>query len=56
MTSKQFADYIRKKTKTNSSTFTDADILLYANIIKDDIAKEVNKANEDYFGIRMFVI
>jgi len=53
MTSKQFADYIRKKTKTNSSTFTDADILLYANIIKDDIAKEVNKANEDYFGIRI---
>lgn len=53
MTSKQFADYIRKKTKTNSTTFPDSEILLYANIIKDDIAKEVNKANEDYFGIRI---
>lgn len=53
MTQAQFAEYIRKKTKTNSTTLPDAEILLYANIIKDDLAKEVNKANEDYFGIRI---
>lgn len=53
MTYKQFADYIRLKTKTNSTTFPDADIVLYANIVKDDIAKEVNKVNEDYFGIEI---
>lgn len=53
MTPVQFAAYIRLKTKTNSTTFPDADILTYANIIKDDIAKEVTKANEDYFGIEL---
>jgi len=46
-----FAKYIRLKTKTNSTTFPDADIVTYANIIKDDIAKEITKANEDYFGM-----
>lgn len=51
MTPAQFATYIRLKTRTNSTTFTDADILAYANIIKDDIAKEITKVNEDYFGI-----
>lgn len=53
MTSAQFAQYIRLKTRTNSSTFTDADIILYANVIKNDIAKEVKKANEDIFGMEV---
>ena len=53
MTPKQFAQYIRLKTRTNATTFPDADILLYANIHKDDLAKEVKKANEDYFGIEV---
>ena len=53
MTPAKFADYIRKRTKTNSTTFPDADLLLYANIIKDDLAKEITKANEDYFGIEI---
>lgn len=51
MTPAQFASYIRLKTRTNSTTFPDADILVYANIVKDEIAKEIIKANEDYFGI-----
>jgi hypothetical protein len=50
----QFASYIRYKTKTNSTTFTDAQIILLANIIKDDMAKEITKANEDYFGMEFF--
>lgn len=53
MTPAKFAAYIRLKTKTNTTTFSDADILTYANIIKDDLAKEVIKANEDYFGIEI---
>lgn len=53
MTPAKFASYIRYKTKTNSTTFPDADILVLANIVKDDIAKEVTKANEDYFGIEL---
>lgn len=53
MTPKQFAKYIRIKTKTNTYTFPDDEILLLANIIKNDIAKEITKVNEDYFGMEM---
>ncbi len=53
MTPAKFASYIRLKTNTNSTTLPDATILVYANIIKDDIAKEITKANEDYFGIKL---
>jgi hypothetical protein len=53
MTQAQFAAYIRNKTRTDATTFTDAEILSYANVIKDDIAKEVSRVNEDYFGIEV---
>lgn len=53
MTAQQFASYVRLKTKTNATTFIDVDILIYANIIKDDICKEISKADEDYFGIEI---
>lgn len=53
MTYEQFAQYIRFKTRTNSSTFSDANIILLANIIKNDIAKEIKKANEDIFGMEV---
>ncbi len=53
MTPVQFAKYIRLRTKTNSTTFSDTDILTYANIIKDDIAKEITRSDEDYFGIEL---
>ena len=49
MTYKEFADYIRKRTKTNSTTFTDADILLSANIHKNTLAMRIMKVQEDYF-------
>lgn len=52
MTPAQFASYIRYKTKTNATTLPDADLLILANIVKDDIAKEAIKANEDYFGMK----
>lgn len=53
MTPKQFADYIRLKTRTDATTLPDSELLIYANIIKDEIAKEVTKADEDYFGIEL---
>lgn len=44
---------VRYYTKTNSTTFSDADILVLANIFKDDIAGLVSKeVGEDYFGLR----
>jgi hypothetical protein len=53
MTFSQFATLVRKYTKSNATTFTDADILVYANIFKDDIAAQVAKdVGEDYFGLR----
>jgi len=51
MTPIQLASYVRLKTKTNTTTFTDADIIVLANIYIDDFAKEILKVNEDYFGM-----
>lgn len=48
-----FAAYIRKHTKTNASTYTDAEIIVDANVIKDELAKEIIKVNEDYFGMTL---
>jgi hypothetical protein len=49
----EFAKLVRYYTKTNSTTFTDADILTLANIFKDDIAGAIGKeVGEDYFGLR----
>ena len=53
MTSTEFAAYVRQKTKTNSTTFTDAEILALTVPAQDDIAKEVIKANEDFFGLEV---
>jgi len=49
----KFAILVRYYTKTNSTTFTDADVLILANIFKDDIAGLIGKeVGEDYFGLR----
>jgi len=53
MTPVKFATLVRYYTKTNSTTFPDADILVLANIFKDDIAGLISKeVGEDYFGLR----
>jgi len=52
MTGTAFATYIRKLTKTNTSTFTDADIVTFANVTKDDIAEQiVANVDENYFDL-----
>lgn len=49
-----FASYIRSKTKTNSTTLTDADIVLLANLIKDDLAADiVSNVDEAYFDMEL---
>lgn len=49
-----FAAYIRKLTKTNSTTLPDADIVTFANIVKDDIAEEiVSNLDENYFDMEL---
>ncbi len=52
MTSTQFAAYVRLLTKTNSTTLPDATIIAFANIVKDDLAKDILKVNEDIFGMQ----
>lgn len=49
-----FASYIRTRTKTNSTTFTDAAIVLAANVVKDDLAsKIISNVDEGYFDMEM---
>lgn len=49
----KFTTLVRYYTKTNSTTFTDAEILTLANIFKDDISALITKElGEDYFGLR----
>jgi hypothetical protein len=48
-----FAKLVRYYTKSNSTTFTDADMLILANIFKNDIAGLISEeVGEDYFGLR----
>lgn len=51
MTPATFAAYVRKHTKTNSTTYPDADLLVDMNVMKDELAKEIIKVNEDIFGM-----
>lgn len=49
-----FAKYIRKQTKTNSSTLSDADLVTYANVVKDDLAAAiVSNVDEKYFEMEL---
>ncbi|MDD5726285.1 MAG: hypothetical protein PHC53_02635 [Patescibacteria group bacterium] len=50
MTPAELAAYVRKKTGTNATTLVDADILIYANVHMDDIAKEIAKTHRGFFG------
>lgn len=51
MNYQDFAAYIRYHTKTDTDTLTDAELVLLANVEKDNLAKEIAKVNEDIFGM-----
>lgn len=54
MTGTAFASYVRSKTKTNTATFTDAQIVAFANAVKDDIAERIaTDVDEHYFDIEL---
>lgn len=49
-----FASIIRKDTGTDAVSFPDADLLLYANIVKDELAEMIeNEVDEGYFEIAL---
>ena len=49
MTGTQLAALIRLKTTTNTTTFTDANMLVYVNIFKDEIASKIVERNNGMF-------
>ena len=54
MTGTNFASYIRHRTKTNSTTLSNADIVLLANVVKDDLAALIaTNVDENYFDMEM---
>ncbi len=50
MTTVKLAAYVRFRTKTDPTTFPDADMLVLINVWKDEISREIEKKNEDYFN------
>lgn len=49
-----FAAYIRKQTKTDSVTFTDADMLTFANKVQEELAADiVANVDENYFDMEL---
>ena len=49
MTGTQLATLIRKKTKTTTATYTDAELLLDVNNVKDELSSLIAKRNEQMF-------
>ena len=49
MTPAEASAYIRFKTKTNTTTFSNADLLTVFNVIKNDICQKALKVDEDIF-------
>lgn len=50
-----FAAYIRQKTKTNSNTLTDADIVTFANRVQEELAADIAaNVTENYFDMELF--
>lgn len=54
MTPAKFASYVRKKTRTNSTTFPDPDILIYMEVRQDELAQDIMKADEDILLIPQY--
>lgn len=51
MTGTQLAALIRRKTKTNSTTYSDANLLVDVNIMKDEIATAIAEAKNEAFNV-----
>ena len=54
MTPVEFAYHVRFMTRTNSTTFTDAEILALMKIRQDEIAKAILEADEDILLIPQY--
>jgi len=48
-----FAGFVRTQTRTDSTSFTDAELTQYANIAKDSVAEEVVQEGESFFDLTL---
>src|SRR3990167_2854490 len=55
MTPAQASAYIRLKTRTNSTTFTDADILTLWNVVKNEVCQRALETDEDIFLVPTYM-
>jgi len=53
MTPAKLATYVRYKTKTNSTTFPDAEILAYMEVRQDEMARKILSVDEDILLVPM---
>lgn len=55
MTPQKLAEYVRFKTRTNTTTLTDADLIIMANIVKDQLVWRALEADEDLFLVPTYL-
>ena len=55
MTPEELATYVRLRTRTNSTTFTNADMLVLANIVKEDVCQRALETDEDIFLVPTYL-
>lgn len=55
MTPAEAAAYIRLRTRTNSTTFSDANILILWNVVKNDICQRALETDEDIFTVPTYM-
>ncbi len=55
MTPAKLAEYVRIKTRTNSTTFNDANMVAIANVVKDKLVLEALDADEDLFLVPTYM-
>lgn len=51
MTGTQLAALIRRRTKTNSTTYTDANLLIDVNLMKDELAAKIQQSRQKIWNI-----
>lgn len=55
MTGSTFASIVRKGTKTNSTTLSDADLALFMNEVQEEIAADIaSEVDENYFDMELY--
>jgi len=55
MTPVKLAEYVRLKTRTNSTTFTNADLIILANVIKERLVLRALETDEDIFLVPTYM-